>query len=118
MKLYHATSKENASKIDVEGIKASNGIIYEGDKRYIRAVGFDLTPLKIDVTNIKGNEHKVPKFIYFATTPAGAMHYGDAVFEVDTDHLDQAKLGTYHEGIGLIHNHQGDIPPHLIKRLS
>ncbi len=118
MKLYHGTSVENAKSIKRGGLKASNGIINEGHEIFVMGMTMEKKPIRLPLPwALRGKEHLVPKFIYLSEDIELARGYGEVVFCVDTDDLDEKKLGTYKEGIGLIYNYESDIPAKFLKKV-
>lgn len=102
MKLYHATSEDNEKSIDKHGLVPASGL-----------------------SDAHGKPLNVPgcSFVYLTPDLEHAKTYGGILYEVESDDLDQTKLGKYREKICDIcgtddyWNYSEQIPPGLLKRL-
>lgn len=115
MKLYHGTTRERAERIWSEGLKASSGIRHDASGRpYIDVLYSNLETGKIYMDDVKGKEHLMPKFVYFWESEGLARQWGEMVFEVESETLDQSKLTNYREGLGMNHPYLSDVPANLL----
>ena len=93
---YHGTTIKNAGYIEQEGI-----------------VPLPLLPPVI-----------MTGYVYMTEDRAMAERFGEAVFEVDLDKLDQDKLDSYRERLCDIFdtsdfiNHHGIVPPEALRRVK